>query len=139
MSLLDNVRRIQLDDITDENRKDFAVLAELYNYFAEQTTNTINGNIGIENLTRELITVDVTVNESGKPVLGGTFSASQGIGGSKVLRATNLDNPTTYPTNCPFISFTALNTAQNLYRIDNIAGIQANTKWRLFVELVPNE
>lgn len=138
MSLLDNLRRLQLDEISDENREDFRLMAELYNFFGEQVVNTVNGQIGIDNLTREFVTIDVTVDANGTPILGGTFAAGQGMIGSKVLRAVNLTNSQTFPTSAPFLSFTALNTAQNTYRIDNITGLPANNQFRLFIELVPN-
>lgn len=138
MSQIDTPRRLKLDEISQENRDDFRVMAELYNYFIEQVTNTINGNIDVDNLDRELIFVEVTVDANGNPILGGTFAASTGITGTKVLSAVNLTNTTAYPTSCPFITFTALNTGQGLYRIQNITGLPANNKFRLFVELIPS-
>jgi len=138
MSQLDNPRRLQVDEITEENRDDFRLMAELYNYFVEQVTNTVNGQIGIDNMTRELVTVEVTVDANGNPILGGTFSASIGMIGHNVIRAVNLTNPNIYPTSTPFLTYSATNTVQNLYKIQNITGLPANNKFQLIVELIPS-
>lgn len=138
MSKIDNPRRLQVDEITEENRDDFRLMSELYNYFVEQVTNTVNGQIGIDNLTRELISVEVIVDSTGKPILGGTFSASTGMIGHNVIAANNLTNSTVYPTSTPFVTYTATNTVQNLYKINNITGLPANNKFRLYIELIPS-
>lgn len=138
MSQIDNPRRLQVDEISDDNRDDFRLMSELYNYFVEQVTNTINGQIGIDNLTRELVTVEVTVDSNGNPILGGTFSASTGMIGHNVIRAENLTSSTVYPTSTPFLTYTATNTVQNLYKIQNVTGLPANNKFKLYIELIPN-
>ena len=138
MSLLDTPRRLQLDNISEDNRDDFRVMAELYNYFIEQVTNTINGQLSYENDTKQLVTVDVTVDATGKPILGGSFSANQGMVGHKILRADNLTNTAVYPTSAPFMTFTASNSGNGIYNIQNITGLPANNKFRLLIELIPN-
>lgn len=137
MALLDTPRRLQLDNISEDNRDDFRVMAELYNYFIEQVTNTVNGQLDYQNLTKNLITVDVTVDSNGNPILGGSFSAPQGMVGHKVLRADNLTNSSIYPTTAPFMTFTASNSGNGIYNIQNITGLPANNKFRLLVELIP--
>lgn len=138
MALLDTPRRLLLDNISEENREDFRKFSEIYNYFIEQVTNTVNGQLDYQNLTKVLVTVDVTVDTNGNPILGGSFSAPQGMVGHKVLRADNLTNPNTFPTSAPFMTFTASNSGNGIYNIKNVTGLPANNKFRLLVELIPN-
>lgn len=51
------------------------------------------------------------------------------------MNAENLLDPTAYPLNTPFISFSLKN---NLINILNISGLQANSQYRLTLLLIGN-
>lgn len=133
MSRIDNIQRIIVEDFPPEDRAVASRIAEYYNYFAEQVTETINGNIDYDNLNKELKVVDVIADSSGTPILETRFQADVGLRGLTVIRAQNQDNPSIYPSGYPFISFTPDGTG--IYTINNITGLPANNKFRLTLEL----
>lgn len=131
---MDTVKRLNADEFKDDDKETVQRIAELYNYFAEQTTNIINGNIDFDNMNRELRQIDVVVDANGTPNITTQFSATVGMRGTNVLRVVNLTNTGTYPTGNPLISFTA--SGSGLYTIDNITGLVAGNEFRLTFELV---
>lgn len=134
MPLLDTVKRITTEEFKPEDREIAERIGNIYNYFAEQVTNIINGNIDFDNLQRDLITIEITVDSNGSPTQKTQFSNSVGLQGTKVIKATNLTNSVNYLQSSPFITFSALGTG--LYTIDNIKGLNPNEKYSLTIELV---
>lgn len=134
MALIDNVKRIAIEEFPDEDKETVERIANYYNYFAEQVTNAINGQLSIENLTREIIQLNVTVNSSGTPIVSTKFTTELGLLGVNVIRAQNLTNTTTYPASTPFLSFDS--SGNGVYTIKNISGLQSNNKYKLTLELI---
>lgn len=134
MPFIDTVKRINVDEFKKEDRDTVERIAEIYNYFAEQVTDTINGNLDFDNLNRSVLSLEVSVLSTGKPVNELKFSAKVGLVGTKVLRAENLTNAAIYPSGCPFLSFSA--SGSGIYTVTNITGLQAGNKYRLTIELV---
>ena len=134
MSLLDNVKRIIVEEFKQEDRDMASRLAQNWNFFAEQVVNTVNGNLDYDNLNRDLKEIDVTVNTSGIPNQTTKFSAKIGAIDTLIINARNLTNSATYPESSPFISFTP--NGQGLYTINKINGLQANNKYRLTFEVI---
>lgn len=135
MSKIDNVKRINTDDFPEESKEVVDMIAEYYNYFAEQVTEAINGQLNEENFTSELIEIEVTVDESGVPIGNNRFSATGSMRGSVILRALNQTNSTTYPTGTPFMTFEEISS--KLYQIKHIAGLPASNKFKLLIRLIP--
>lgn len=135
MSLIDNVKRINTDDFPEESRETVDMIAEYYNYFAEQVTEAINGQLNEENFSSQIIEVEVTVDESGVPDGDNRFAATGGMRGSVVLRALNDTDSTTYPTGAPFITFEEISSG--LYEIKHVAGLPASNKFSMLVRLIP--
>lgn len=135
MSKIDNVKRINTDDFPEESREVVDMIAEYYNYFAEQVTEAINGQLNEENFTSELIEIEVTVNESGVPSGDNRFSTTSGMRGSIVVRALNQTNSTTYPNGAPFMTFEEISAG--LYQIKHITGLPASNKFKLLIRLIP--
>jgi len=133
MARLNNVQRIIIEDFQDEDRDTVSKLANILNYFMTQTTDVINGRLDYENINKQLVTIDVTVDASGKPLQTTNFTAQAGLSGGTVLRAQNLTNSAVFPTAQPFISFSPVQSG--LYRVSNISGLQPNNKYRLTYEV----
>ena len=134
MSLIDNVQRIIVEDFSEEDQDAAGKLAGILNYFMTQSVDVINGRLSHENMNRELITLEVTVDANGTPTTTTRFTATQGIQGSTVLRAVNKTNSAVYADSQPFISFAPIGAT--LYKINNIKGLQANNKYQLLLEFV---
>lgn len=135
MSRLDNVQKIIVEDFKEEDQETVAKLATVLNFFMDNVVETVNGKLDFDNLNRELVTIEVTVNSNGTPITGGSFAGSRGAIGSKVISAVNLTNPAQFVEASPFVSFAATQT-QGIYAIRNVRGIQPNTKYRLLMELI---
>lgn len=134
MALIDNVKRIIVEDFPEEDRRTAALVAEYYNYFAEEVTDAINGRLNYDNMANKSIkTIDVQVTENGTPIVGSKFSSEIGLRGITVLRAQNVDNRAIYATNQPFVSYEPSGTG--IYTIRNITGLPENQKFRLTLEL----
>lgn len=133
MTRLTNVQRIIIEDFQEEDRDTVSKLANILNYYMTQNTDIINGRLDYDNINKELVTIDVTVDENGNPIQSTTFTSQQGLTGGTVLRAQNLTNGVVYPTGQPFISFTP--TQATLYKINNITGLQPNNRYRLTYEV----
>lgn len=134
MPTIDTVKRITVDEFKDEDREVAERIGNIYNYFAEQVTNAINGELDFENLKRSLLRIDVTVDATGNPVQTVRFVNNVGLIGTKVINAENLTNRVNYVTATPFISFSS--SGDGTYTIDNIKGLNANENYRLTVELI---
>lgn len=134
MSLIDNVKRINVEEFKDEDKEVAGRIAEYYNYFAEQVTNTINGNLDFDNLNRALVTINVTINSSGIPQSPTQFTSNTGLQGTKVIRADNLTNSASYPLGSPFITWST--SGNGTYTIQHITGLQPLSRYRIVIELV---
>jgi len=133
MPRIDNVTRLNADDFPDEDRETIERLAIPYNFFVEQVTNVLNGGVDFENLDRNLIQVQLQVNNGGVPVNAARFNAQVGLQGTNVIRVDNLLNPSGFPTAAPFLNFTT--SGNGIYTINSITGLSAGT-YRVILELI---
>lgn len=135
MAFIDNVKPLTVEDFKEEFRRDGEIIAENYNYFSDQVTETINGRIDYENLAKSRITIDITVDSSGIPTRITQFSDIPNVSGISVLRAINLTNSLVYPNTAPFVSFNTINSG--FYEVKHVTGLPANNNFRLTLELTP--
>ncbi len=135
MSRITTPSIIRGEDFPEETRETVDKLASIINPFMDETYRQMNGNINFENLNRQLVTVDVKINSSGTVVNSPQIRMSirSRLGGTNVISAENLVNSNTYPTSHPFLSWTVNG---NILTITNITGLQANSTYRLTVELI---
>lgn len=131
----DNIKRIITEDYDTEDREIISKLAEVFNPFAEQIVNILNGNIQIDNLDRQYVEFKVRVNSSGIPIQTTKFAAKVGYSGSNVTRATNLTNPAKFVNSCPFVTF--ISTGNGIYVIKNITGLDAGDEYTIKMEVIP--
>lgn len=134
MAEIDNVRRINAGDFKEEDRDTVSMIAETYNYFAEQVTNTLNGRVDVANLNRDLIELEIAVGSNGVPLQTSRFSANTGAIGTNIIRADNITNSVNYPDAGPLITFTT--SGNGIYTIQHITGLPANNNFRLVFEII---
>lgn len=63
-----NARRIVVEDFKQDDRETVGKLAEILNQFMDDLVELSQGNIGIDNLTRTIRSIDVTVDANGVPI-----------------------------------------------------------------------
>lgn len=134
MPKIDTVKRITTDEFSEDDREVAERIGNIYNYFAEQVTNVINGNIDSENTGRPIITITTLVDANGSPIQETQFVNKTGLKGMKVIRAVNNTNRVNFTDGQPFISYISQGTGT--YTIENIKGLKANEEYSLVIELV---
>lgn len=101
----------------------------------EQVRNLFNKGIDFDNLTRELITLNVQTNAQGRPINTITFKSNlrNRVRGINVISANITSNNTLYPNQAPFISFSQ---NVNIVTILNISGLSPETTYELLLETI---
>jgi hypothetical protein len=127
-----NTTKINASDYPEEDQQTMDQFGEIYNLFVDEVENILNKNIDFENLNQELITIDIQVDSSGKPLSGGRVNvpSKPQPQGFQVIRAVNLSNQSKYVKSQPFISYAPLGTG--LTNILNVSGLEANDKYRIW-------
>lgn len=136
MAKLSSFRKIKKEDVAEEYKALIEAIGYSINSFADEVISGFNRRLTIkENLTQDIVSIEVTVNSSGIPITESKFKNTIGksLQGIKVIKAENLTNTSTYPTTAPFISFT-----QNgeLVTINHISGLQSGNKYRLTINTI---
>lgn len=134
MPFIDTVKRITAEEFKPEDREVAQRIGNIYNYFAEQVTNVLNGNVDFSNLTRSLIQLDVITDANGTPIQTTRFNARVGLRGTNVIRAVNNTNLVNFTEGQPFVSFSSAGTG--LYTVSNIKGLNPNQQYTLTLELI---
>jgi hypothetical protein len=133
MPSIDTVKRIIADDFKSEDREVAERIGNIYNYFAEQVTNVLNGNVDYQNLNQSVVTLNVSTDTNGSPLRTTQFQASIGLIGTSVINARNLTNRVNYLNSQPFISWSA--NGRGVYTINNITGLRPGEEYELTLEL----
>lgn len=130
-----DLKRISREDFPAEYQELIEKLAFPLNSHMEQVRNLFNKGIDFENLTRELITLKVQTNSSGKPLNVLTFKSNlrSRVRGINVISANITSSNTSYPEQAPFISFSQ---NLNIVTILNISGLLPETSYELLLETI---
>jgi hypothetical protein len=134
MPFIDSVKRIKTDEFKSEDRDVAERIGNVYNFFAEQVTNILNGNLDEFNLGRPIITLTVTTNAAGIPVQQTRFSSKIGLKGTKVIRAVNTTNSVNFLQSGPFITYSS--QGNGIYSVNNITGLNPSETYQLTIELI---
>lgn len=134
---LQNAKRITLEGVPSEQQQAVSEIALVVNTFMEDVVNIINGNVGFDNLSREIISFPVQTDNLGnvKQAVDIKTRLSFAPRGCNVCNIMMTDNPQQVPniTNTPFVCFTPL--TNNSIRITKILNLQKNTKYTIFLEI----
>lgn len=134
MPFIDSVKRIKIDEFKAEDREVAERIGNIYNPFAEQITNVLNGNVDEFNLGRPIITLKVTTNASGIPLKLTQFSNKVGLRGINIIRAQNITNSVNYLQGSPIISFSTQGTG--VYTVNHVTGLNPSQEYQLTFELI---
>ena len=126
---LDNPITINPGDYPEEYAEVVEILGGTLNDFMRQVVELSRANIDFDNLTSEIISFEVTVNETVAPTSTLTLKVNKTAtpNGFNVIAARM--NGNNYPTATPFISFTPKGNFN--VTIDNISGLKAGQKARI--------
>lgn len=135
MARLNNVRRIIVEDYPTESRETVEKLAEILNDFMTEINGVLNGNIDFDNLKRQLLYYEVTVNSSLIPI--GNDKLKTGLSSVNAIivgNVQNLTNTNSYPTTAVQVFYS--NQGSGLVQINRIVGLTSGNKYRLTLEII---
>lgn len=137
MPKISNIRRIIPEDVSDKSTPVQVVetVAGSYNDFADELLQIINGELDFENLARAKVSIDISFNTSGIPI--GNSTINSGLSFVSMLyvgKVQNISNSSSRITQIPYIDWTY--QGNGFIKINYGVGFQANTKYRLTLELV---
>lgn len=135
MAWIDNIRRIVKEDFDPKYHDLIDRLAYVLNTFMDQTVSQVNGNLDIENLSADIVTVNMIVNTDGVPIGNNLIKSTVSRPtGTTVKRAINLTDSTEYAESQPFISYTT-GTNSNVIKVLHISGLQADQEYQLVIKI----
>jgi hypothetical protein len=130
--ILNNTRQIRAEDFEQEMQRAISQLGSILNPFMQQILELSNNRIDFENRVESIKTIDIKVDSKGIPLLNNNFNVEkQGIRGTQVISAFNLDNPSGYPISQPFINYTPI--SGTTVKINSITGILPDQTYRLTI------
>lgn len=137
MARISTPATLRVEDFKDEDREVAEKLANTLNPFMDEVYRQFNGNIGFENLNRQVVTLEVRINATGGVINSPQIRTSlrSKVIGTNVISAVNIENSSTYPTSHPFINGTVNG---NIFTIDNVSGLQNGSRYTLTVEIIGN-
>lgn len=131
MAKIQGFRRIIKEDFDSKEQGLIDKLAFPINIMFESLVSALNKRLTFQdNINSQIVDVFVTVDVTGTPSKTTAFKSdvTGQVQGLWVVRADNLDNPGTYPTSAPFISYSS-NGTQVI--VNNITGLQAGERYKL--------
>lgn len=127
--------KLRTEDFDSEHQDTVGKIAKIYNQFTESVFRVLDGNIDFTNLSRQIVTIDITTDATGKlvnpPQIKLTIPGR--VNGLNCISAINLVKSDVYPTSAPFISYSVGNS---ILTILNVSGIQNNSQFRLTIEVL---
>lgn len=136
MSLINNITKILADSVSTDQQESVDYIGSILNQFMEDVRNTVNGRLDYDNLDKQLITLEISVNSSGVPIRNNQFISDYTIlRGHNVINVVNTTNSTNYPTSKPYVVFEG--NGQGTYTIKKITGLPSDDTFQLLIELIP--
>lgn len=127
---LNNIKRIITEDFPKDDRVLVEKLSFALNPFLEQISTIFNKNVDFDNLNQEVLTFTIQLDSNGIPKTQTQIKTSlkTKIRGILVIKLTNLENDSTFPTGAPFITYSV---AADLITIQHVTGIPANKRYTI--------
>lgn len=134
---IQNAKKITLETVPAEQQQSVSMIASVVNQFMEDVTTVINGNIGLDNTTRKVISIQTQTNSKGDIITQNEVRV--GINnplGCNVVNIYMTDNPSQTPniTSAPFVCFTPL--GNGVVKLTKILNLQQNSKYTIVLEFI---
>lgn len=129
---INNVTQIIAGDFAEDDRMLAEKLANILNPFMQQVVELSDGRISFENRVENYIEIEMTVDDTGKPILNNKIATGKSfVRGFHIIDAYGSTNASIGATGSPFIIFKRL--AGGFVEVSRITGLPANIKMRLNV------
>lgn len=147
MASISDIKRIVKEDFPTQYQDLIDKLAYVLNPFLDDVSSAFNGDISVDNLTRQYASCTIQTTKSSTSYLvnnistGGTISPptkirsnlTNQLQGINVLNVVNLTNPASYPLGAVQLCWT-INSG--IITITNVTGLPDGQKFTLTLELV---
>jgi len=136
MGRVPDIKRIRKEDFDEKNQPMIERLAYSINTFMDQVIFLLNKNVDFQNLNQQIITYNITINSSGNLVNPPNIRTSlkSKPAGVICISATNVNNPSIFPTSQPFVSIGIINNST--VSIENISGLQSDSAYQLTLLII---
>lgn len=132
---LNNVSRIIVEDFPQKDRETVAKLAAILNIFMDQVVELSRKNVNFDNLNRSLVTIDITVDASGKPM--GVSQINTNLStyrGKQIVDVQSLKAGVANVISTPYLDCTP--QGSGIVKINKFYGLPVNTKVRVTIEFI---
>jgi hypothetical protein len=135
MPKLSDIRRIVPEDFEEEEQELIEGIAGSYNEFADEVYGVINGQLDFENLARAKISLEITFDNTGKPISASSISTSLSfVSMIHIGKIQNITNASLRPSQVPYIDWTY--QGGGIVKINYGVGFVAGNKYRLTLEII---
>lgn len=134
MAQISSPRRITVEDYPEEVQPAMQILADSINNFMDEVSAAFSGDIGTENLRRQITSIVVTGTSTGRVVnlkVGTNLSSIVGI---KVINIENLNNSNALLTSG--VSVLYRNLGGGIMEIQQVTGLITGNQYRLTLEII---
>lgn len=136
MAKLSGFKRLNKEDVAEEDRSLIDAIGFSVNNFAQEVLNAFNKRLTIkDNLAQDIVYITLTVGANGVPKAETKFKniLNSQVIGIKVIRAENLTSAGSYINSAPFVTFSQNG---NIITINHISGLIAENKYRLTINTI---
>lgn len=123
-------KKIRTEDFSSEELEMIEKLAFVYNQNADDVYRALTF------VDRQIVDYNVVLDSMGNLINPSQIklSLSDRIRGLNVINAVNVNSPTTYPINTPFLSYSI--GTNGLLTINNVTGLQPGSQYILTIQIV---
>lgn len=129
-------KKLRVEDFDSEDQPMIEKIGFIYNSFTEETFRALNNGIDYDNLRRQIVPIQVTIDSTGTLINGPQIKQTI-IGkpiGILILNATNINEPGVYPVSAPFVSWNI--NSNGIITILNVTGLQNSSQYLLTAEII---
>jgi len=131
---ISNPRRIIVEDFPKESRPVVEKLATVINSFQEEVVTLTQGNIGIDNLNRSIVSIDVVTDATGKPqALTQINTQLSSFSGHKIINVQSINGGDPV-ISTPYLDCTF--NGSNAVKVNKFYGLAPSKKLRITIEFI---
>ena len=137
MAKLPPPKRIRSEDFSSDFQEDAGTIGYAINDFLQAVHDAIDkGKLNFDNINRTIKDFTVDLNESGE-IIGDISINTSGVNGTvkgwNVIKAVNVNDPTTIPISQPYVDCTI---KEGILTVNSISGLQNSSKYSIKIELI---
>jgi hypothetical protein len=134
MAQISSPRRITVEDYPEEVQPAMQILADSINNFMDEVSSAFSGDIGTENLRRQITSVTLTGTATGRMTNLKVGTGLSSIVGINVINVENLSNSNALLVSAPFVLYT--NLGGGTMQIQQVTGLVTGNQYRLTLEII---